>query len=161
MLKIPGALAFALALLLASCASHSDQEARTHYQPYWAPPRGLASPVTPAPPPSVSCLRPGMTRREVFHCLGRAGAVLRVYPPDRLGHDWEEVLLPDGRLDLFFQLHSSPEQWKRCEPIPVQELQHRPGDELIRFRFTNRENWVLWWGVPVEDPPPPPCHKVK
>jgi hypothetical protein len=169
MRKISGLLGVLPVLLLSSCSwlfpSSDDATAKHHEQPYWTPPAGIFSPnaPSPAPPPSVKCLRPGMSRAEAYACLRRGGAQLihKEHPRDARCEDWQEFQLVDGHLDVFFKLHSSPAQWRQCDPISPYSLERRPKDELMRFRYTNRENWVLWWGVPGDDPVLDPCTKLK
>ena len=166
MRKIPGLLGVLPVFLLSSCSwlfPPSDDTGPHHQQPYWTPPAGIFSTnaPSPAPPPSIHCLRPGMTRQEAYDCLHEGGAHLVhvMNPRDARCQDWQTFQLPDGRVDLFFELHSSPEQWRSCEKISPYSLERRPKDKLIRFRYTNRENWVLWWGAPDVDPLPDPCHQ--
>jgi len=82
------ALALALMMFCASCVTE-------------APP----PPPPPVPPLVVQRIDAGMSRKEVFAKLnGDAQLNHKWHHRDARLWDWQEVELPDGHLDLFFQV---------------------------------------------------------
>jgi hypothetical protein len=137
-------LALAVLLLLSGCAS-SSPESQTEEV---TPPK-----VCPPPPLLVQRLKLGMRRAVVYHKLGREGILVPAYHvPGPEGIDWQEIQLPEGHVDLYFQMRIPHTHGTGVNAV-TDPFRRRSCDRLIGLQYTNRVGWVMLWGYqpPFDD----------
>jgi hypothetical protein len=131
MSKALGLFALVLAVLLSSCSGPCGCRDK--------------KPVCP-PPLLVQELKLGMKRRTVYARLDGAAEILPAdHSPGQYGVDWQEAVLPEGHLDLFFAMRPAKTGGSGAYAV-TKPFERRPSDRLIGLRFTSRVQWVMLWG---------------